>query len=196
MLAIGCKSILGIRNGSSKETCGHQTLQHACVLTCFSPVQLFATLWTVARQVLLTMEFSRQGYWSGVPCVSPRDLSSPPRDQTCTSCLLHCQASSLPLAPPAAAAAARSLQSFPTVRPHRRQPTRFPRPWDFPDKSTGVGCHCLLQCHLGSPKHSGMLREGLMLKLKLQYFGHLMQRTDSSEKNLMLGKIEDGKRRG
>ena len=37
--------------------------------------------------------------------------------------------------------------------------------------------------------------EGLMLKLKLQYFGHLMQRTDSSEKTLMLGKIE-GKRRG
>ena len=38
--------------------------------------------------------------------------------------------------------------------------------------------------------------EGLMLKLKLQYFGHLMQRTDSLEKTLMLGKIEGGKRRG
>ena len=37
--------------------------------------------------------------------------------------------------------------------------------------------------------------EGLMLKLKLQYFGHLMQRTDSLKKTLMLGKIE-GKRRG
>ena len=37
--------------------------------------------------------------------------------------------------------------------------------------------------------------EGLMLKLKLQYFGHLMRRTDSLEKNLMLGKIE-GRRRG
>ena len=37
--------------------------------------------------------------------------------------------------------------------------------------------------------------EGLMLKLKLQYFGHLMQRTDSLEKTLMLGKIE-GRRRG
>ena len=37
--------------------------------------------------------------------------------------------------------------------------------------------------------------EGLMLKLKLQYFGHLMQRTDSFEKTLMLGKIE-GRRRG
>ena len=38
--------------------------------------------------------------------------------------------------------------------------------------------------------------EGLMLKLKLQYLGHLMQRTDSFEKTLMLGKIEGGKRRG
>ena len=38
--------------------------------------------------------------------------------------------------------------------------------------------------------------EGLMLKLKLQYFGHLMQRADSLEKNLMLGKTEGGRRRG
>ena len=38
--------------------------------------------------------------------------------------------------------------------------------------------------------------EGLMLKLKLQYVGHLMQRTDSLEKTLMLGKIEGGRRRG
>ena len=38
--------------------------------------------------------------------------------------------------------------------------------------------------------------EGLVLKLKLQYFGHLMQRTDSLEKTLMLGKIEGGRRRG
>ena len=43
-----------------------------------------------------------------------------------------------------------------------------------------------------SPKYS---LEGLMLKLKLQYFGHLMRRTDSFEKTLMLGKIE-GRRRG
>ena len=38
--------------------------------------------------------------------------------------------------------------------------------------------------------------EGLMLKLKPRYFGHLMQRTDSLEKTLMLGKIEGGRRRG
>ena len=40
------------------------------------------------------------------------------------------------------------------------------------------------------------LLEGLMLKLKLQYFGHMMQRDDSFEKTLMLGKIEGGRRRG
>ena len=44
-----------------------------------------------------------------------------------------------------------------------------------------------------SPKYSS---EGLMLKLKLQYFGHLMRRTDSFEKTLMLGKTEGGRRRG
>ena len=44
-----------------------------------------------------------------------------------------------------------------------------------------------------SPEYS---LEGLMLKLKLKYFGHLMWRTDSLEKTLMLGKIEDGRRRG
>ena len=33
-----------------------------------------------------------------------------------------------------------------SVQPHRRQPTRLLHPWDFPAKSTGVGCHCLLQC--------------------------------------------------
>ena len=44
-----------------------------------------------------------------------------------------------------------------------------------------------------SPEYS---LEGLMLKLKLQYFGHLMRRADSLEKPLMVGKIEGGKRRG
>ena len=42
----------------------------------------------------------------------------------------------------------------------------------------------------------GCSLEGLMLKLKLQYFGHLMQKTDSLEKTLMLGKIEGRRRRG
>ena len=45
------------------------------------------------------------------------------------------------------AAAAKSLQLCPILcDPHRRQPTRLPRPWDSPCKNTGVGCHFLLQC--------------------------------------------------
>ena len=48
--------------------------------------------------------------------------------------------------PDTAAVAAKSLQSCPTLRPHRRQPTRLCRPWNSPGKNTGVGCHFLLHC--------------------------------------------------
>ena len=51
-----------------------------------------------------------------------------------------------PLQPYGLYAAAKLLQSCPTLRPHRWQPTRPPRPWDSPGKNTGVGCHFLLQC--------------------------------------------------
>ena len=50
-----------------------------------------------------------------------------------------------------------------------------------------------LDCKEISPEYS---LEGLMLKLKLQYFSHMMQQTDSFEKTLMLGKIEGRRRRG
>ena len=57
-----------------------------------------------------------------------------------------------------------------------------------------------LECKKIQPVHlqgnQSWILEGLMLRLKLQYFGHLMQRTDSSEKILMLGKIEGGRRKG
>ena len=58
-----------------------------------------------------------------------------------------------------------------------------------------------LGCKEIQPVHSegdnpGISLEGMMLKLKLQYFGHLMRRADSLEKTLMLGKIEGRKRRG
>ena len=47
------------------------------VLSRFSPVQLFATPWTVAHQALLSMEFSRQEYWREWQCLSPADLLDP-----------------------------------------------------------------------------------------------------------------------
>ena len=49
----------------------------ACMLSPFSRVQLFVTLWTVAHQVPLFMGFSRQEYWSGLPFPSPGDLLDP-----------------------------------------------------------------------------------------------------------------------
>ena len=67
--------------------------------------------------------------WVAIP--SSRG-SSPHRDRIQVSCL--------------AAAAAKSLQSCLTLRPHRWQPTRLPCSWDSPGKNSGVGCHFLLQC--------------------------------------------------
>ena len=49
----------------------------ASMLSCFSQVQLFATLWTIVHQALLPMGFSRQEYWSGLPCPPPGDLPNP-----------------------------------------------------------------------------------------------------------------------
>ena len=53
------------------------TLHSVCVLSHFSPVRFFATLWTVALQAALSMGFSRQEYWSGLPCPPPGDLPDP-----------------------------------------------------------------------------------------------------------------------
>ena len=45
--------------------------------SCFSPVRLLATLWTIAHQFPLSTGFSRQEYWCGLPCLPPRDLPDP-----------------------------------------------------------------------------------------------------------------------
>ena len=50
---------------------------HACALSHFSRVPLCAAVWTAASQVPLSMRFSRQEYWSGVPCPPPGDLPHP-----------------------------------------------------------------------------------------------------------------------
>ena len=107
-------------------------LCYACVLSHFSRVRLFGTLWTVAYQAPLAIGFSRQEYWSGLLCPPPGDLPNPGIE---------------PVSPasPALQAAAASVVSD-SVRPHRHQPTGFPHPWDSPGKNTGVGCHFLLQC--------------------------------------------------
>ena len=104
-----------------------------------SCVQLFATPWTVTLQAPLSMAFPKQEYWSGLPFPSPGCLLNPgiqPRSPALAGRFFTSQ-------PPAAAA--KLLQLCPTLRPHRRQPTRLPHPWDSPGKNTGVGCHFLLQ---------------------------------------------------
>ena len=55
----------------------HNTELHACMLSCFSHVQLFVTLWTVAHQAPLSLEFSRQEHWSGFPCPPPGIFATP-----------------------------------------------------------------------------------------------------------------------
>ena len=113
-----------------------------------SLVLLFETPCTVAYQAPLSMGFSRQECWSGLPFPSPGDLPDPgiePRSPTS-------QADALPSEPP----------GKPMVKEV-------------------------------SPKYA---LEGLMLELKLQYFGYMMRKTDLVEKILVLGKIEGRSRRG
>ena len=83
-----------------------------------SRVQLFAAPWAIACQAPLSMEFFRQGYWSGLPFSSPGDLPVPGSNPH-PLCLLHWQVNSLPLVPPGA---------VPTRMCH------FPResPWHLP----------------------------------------------------------------
>ena len=74
-------------------------IMHACMLGRFSHVWLFVTPWTVVHLVLLSTWFSRQEYWSGLPCPPPGNLPNP-GIEPCLSVLLHWQAGSLQLALP------------------------------------------------------------------------------------------------
>ena len=85
------------------------------LLSLLSRVQLCATPKTAAHQAPLSLGFSRQEHWSGLPFPSPVRESE-------------------------------VAELCPTLlQPHGLQPTRLLHPWDFPGKSTRVGCHCLLQ---------------------------------------------------
>ena len=88
------------------------------LLSHFSRVQLCVTPQMAVHQAPPSLGFSRQEHWSGLSFPSPMHES----EQWKWSC---------------------SVMSDPQ-RPHGLQPTRLLRPWDFPGKSTGVGCHCLL----------------------------------------------------
>ena len=60
---------------------------YMCMLSCFSHVLLFATLWTVTCQVPVSMRYSREEYWSGLPCPPPRDLPNPGMEPMSLVCL-------------------------------------------------------------------------------------------------------------
>ena len=90
------------------------------LLSRFSRVRLCATPETAAHQAPPSLGFSRQEHWSGLPFPSPMHESEKWKWS-------------------------RSVVSD-SSRPHGLQPTRLLYPWDFPGKSTGVGCHCLLLC--------------------------------------------------
>ena len=70
------------------------------MLSCFSSVRLFAILWLIACQAALSMGFSRQEHWSGLPLPSPGDLSKQGIEPASLSSLLHWEVDSLPLVPP------------------------------------------------------------------------------------------------
>ena len=74
----------------------HNIVNLQCLCACchFSHVQLFVILWTIAHQAPLSMRFSKQEYWSGLPCPPQGDLPN-----LCLLHLLHWQISSLPLVP-------------------------------------------------------------------------------------------------
>ena len=89
------------------------------LLSHFSRVWLCVTPQTATHQAPPSLGFSRQEHWSGLPFPSPMHESEKWKWS-------------------------RSVVSD-SQQPHGRQRTRLLRPWDFPGKSTGVGCHCLLR---------------------------------------------------
>ena len=118
------------------------------MLNCFSCVQLCVTLWTAACQAPLSMGFSRQEYWSGMPCSSPGHLPDPevkpmspafqvdpllwatwetPTYTMHAMCILGCFS---------------LVWFFVTLW---TVATRLLCPWDSPGKNTGVGCYAILQ---------------------------------------------------
>ena len=85
-------AVMWVINWAEKIVCIYTILHglryirvSACMLSCFNHVQFFVILWTVAHQGPLSIGFSRQQYWSVLPCPPPRDLPDPGGDQTLAS---------------------------------------------------------------------------------------------------------------
>ena len=157
----------------------------------FSRVLLFETPWTAAHQAHPSMGFSRQKYWSGVPLPSPMinlDILLKSRDITLPTKISLVKAMVFPVV-------LCECESW-TIKQAEGQRIYAFELWC---------CRKLLRVPWTAGRsYQSILKEiypeysleGLMLKPKLQYFGHLMWRTDSFEKILKLVKTEGGMRRG
>ena len=181
------------------------------LLSRFSHVRLCATPWTAAYQAPPSMGFSRQEYWNGVPLPSPangnsshqikRRLLLGRKVMTNQDSILKSRDITLPTKGHLVKAMVFSVvmhgcESW-TIKKAERQRIDASELWCWrrllrvPWTARRSNQSILKEI---SPEYS--LKKGLMLKLKLQYLGHLMQTTDSLEKTLILGKIEGGRRRG
>ena len=139
----------------------------------------FVTLWTVARQTPLSMGFPRQEYWSRLPPLSPGDLTDlgiEPRYLVFPVVMYGCESWTVKKAE------CQRIDAF-ELWCWRRLLTV---PWTARRSNQSILKKISPGCSL----------EGLMLKLKLQYFGHLMRKVDSLEKTLMLGGIGGRRRSG
>ena len=156
-----------------------------------SRLRLFVTPWTVAYlayQAPPSMEFPRQEYWSGLPFPSLGDLPDPgikPRSPAL-------KADTLPSEPPGKP---HGCESWTIKKTEHQRIDAFELrcwrkllrvPWTVRRSNQSILKEISPGCSL----------EGLMLKLKLQYFGHLMRRVDSMEKTLILRGIGGRRRRG
>ena len=112
-----------------------------------SHFQLFVIPWTVAHQALLSIRFSKQEHWNGLPCPPPGNLPNPRIE---TRFVTAPALGSLPLAPPGkpfspASAHAHLLLSCPTLcNPKDCNLPGSSVHGNFPGKNTGLGCHALL----------------------------------------------------
>ena len=119
------------------------------LLNCFSHVRLFATLWSIAQQAPLSMGFSRQEYWSGLPCPPSFSGSSWSRDRTCISYSVFFTTSDTCKTLRAVESESVKMlvaQSYLTpCNPMDCSPPGSYIHGDSPGKNNGVGSHFLLQ---------------------------------------------------
>ena len=109
-----------------------------------SCVRLFATPWTVAHQPPLSMGFSRQEYWSGLPFPSLGALPNPGIESRSPALQADSLPSETPRKPKESQSVTRSDMPD-SLRPHGPKPARLLCPWNSPGNNTRVGRHSLLQ---------------------------------------------------